>query len=131
MVKFANVLKATIPPKNATNYPNSGNRAASLLAPLAKEIAAMVAGAVGGSVGGIPAAVAGYAAAKGVSPIKDWRTAVQATRAFSGDLSQPLGEKIAAKIGKGGQALPRLSAPVTADITLLGRPGAYAENDRR
>jgi hypothetical protein len=109
MVKFANVLKTTVPPKSATNAPNSGNRVSALMTPLARSIGEMLSGGAGAMVGNVPGAVAGIALAKGAGAVKDWRTAVEATRAFSGDLSRPLGEKIAAKIGKGGAVSP---APV-------------------
>lgn len=131
---FAAVQKATIPPREATNPSNSGNR----IAAMARNAGTTTAAIVGGSAQGPTGAAAGWAFGKALSNFANMRASKEAARLFSATEPQRVvgvGERLASRLSENSRLpaqLQRAIAPyVSPDVPLLAGPRTIAADDEK
>lgn len=108
MVRFSNILKATIPPSGTANPSNSGNR----MMQLARQTMSAIGASVGATAGGFPGAVAGAAAGKTVESVSGGLAAREARKLYGGEMPISIGRKLASGVSSAAPALGRVSNPV-------------------
>jgi hypothetical protein len=129
MMRYASILRATVPPSGTANPSNSGNRIMGLL----KKSASVLGASLGATTGGFPGAVAGAAAGKVAEGVSGRLAAREAQRLYAGDAPVSIGQKLSAGVNSALPAIGRVSNPVLLEnipARLAGARPSIAEPDQ-